>query len=115
MAIAVTNALEGVEGIHGVVQCFSTEPGPHSAELLVKLLSRPPLRFRGLRRDLRVFLGRETLILPLQDGTEAEASIWYEIYNEESNWFDDSLRNFGFMPLETLLRVQELNVKEEIT
>jgi hypothetical protein len=96
MAIAVTNALEGVEGIHGVV--LSNGAGTAFGEVVGET-AFPSLRFRGLRRDLRAFLGRETLILPLRDGTEAEASIWYEIYNEESNWFDDSLRNFRFMPL----------------
>jgi hypothetical protein len=112
MASAVTNALEGVDGIHGVV--LSNGAGTAFGGVIGET-TWPSLGFRGLRRDLRAFLGRETLILPLRVGTEAEASLWYKIYNEESRWLDDSLRTYGFTPLESLTQVQELDVKKEET
>ena len=112
MALAVTSALEGVEGIHGVV--LSNGAGTAFGEVNGET-TWPSLGCRGLRRDLRAFRARETLIVPLLAGVDIEASIWYRIYNEEGKWFDDSLRTFGFMPLESLMRVQALDTMEEKT
>ncbi len=56
----------------------------------------------GLVRDLGSFRGRETIVVPLVDGAEAEAQVWVQLYDAEPAWLDRALAEVGLPGLSVL-------------
>jgi hypothetical protein len=107
LASWVARALEGMEGVRGVV----LSSGAVSA-LGTRLgeTTWPGADVVGLRRDIDAFRGRETIIVPLTNGALEEAKIWFGLYNNEPMLLNNALAGFGFPPLSELAEFEPSDV-----
>jgi len=103
MAAAVREALGGLSGVRGVVLssgCATTLSRLQGASTMVD-------GAYGLVRDFGHFKGRETLVIPLVEGTEAETLAWVHIYDGEPTWLDAALEELGHPPMSELTLFRE--------
>jgi hypothetical protein len=100
MARLLSETFAGVKELRGVV----VSSGRAQAQGTVVSQSFRSGQVFGLSRSLGPHWGRETIVVPLAPGAEAEAMAWVEVYDSEAQWLDSALCEFGWPPLVTLVR-----------
>jgi hypothetical protein len=99
MARLLSETFAGVKELRGVV----VSSGRAQAQGTVVSQSSRSGHVFGLSRSLGPHRGRETIVVPLAPGAEAEAMAWAEVYDGETQWLDSALCQFGWPPLVTLV------------
>ncbi len=67
-----------------------------------------PRATHGLRRRVDTYRARETIVMPLIGGAEAEAEFWRAMYEGEYGHLERSLASHGFPSLDVLMAVNPL-------
>jgi len=92
LASAVRGALADKPEVRGVVLSSGVASALH---FLSGETTLPRVPCLAMRRDLGGFRGRETVIIPLVEGAQVEADLWYGIYDPEPGWLDAELDHYG--------------------
>lgn len=103
LATFAASALGEDSGLHGVA--ISSGPAMVMSAVVGESFLWGPVR--ALRRDLGTFTGRETVIVPLNEGGLEEVELLVSMYDAEPAWLDSALARIGFPPMSILNQVDK--------